>query len=104
MSADNWTFDTFATWLTVKSEAFRADGFIIELQRHDGPRSSIRLKAERSARVGELTVWDDGMASEAVIDLQVGDFVHMRDGTQLSGDWESQLAPFFDETTKGGAT
>jgi len=104
MSEEKWTFDIFVKWLTKKSDEFRADGFIVELQHHDGPRSSIRLKAERSARVGELTVWDDGMASEAVIDLQVGDFVHMRDGTQLSGDWELQLAEFFDETAKGGAT
>ena len=102
MNADHWTFDAFATWLTAKSEILRAGGFTVELQRHDGPRASIRLKAERSPRVGELTVWDDGMASEAVIDLQVGDFVHMRDGTQLSGGWAGQLEGFFNETLKGG--
>jgi hypothetical protein len=101
MSADNWTFDVFSNWLTRKSEVFRENGYIVELQRHDGPRSSIRLRAERSGRVGELTVWDDGMASEAVIDLKIGAFVHMRDGTILTHAWDRQLEEFFRETAKG---
>lgn len=100
MNTQNWSFQKFSDWLTAKSEAFREDGFIIELQLNDAPRSSIRLRAEREARVGELTVWDDGMASEAVIDLQAGDFVYMHDGIQLSSEWEHQLEEFFEQTRK----
>lgn len=100
MNTPNWSFENFYGWLTTKSETLREEGFIVELQRNDAPRSSIRLRAERGARVGELTVWDDGMASEAVIDLNAGDFVHMHDGARLNGEWENQLEEFFEQTRK----
>lgn len=97
MNIQGWSFRTFEDWLTSKSDVLRADGFIIELQRNESPCASIRLRAEYSERVGELTVWDTGMASEAIIDLQIGSFIHMRDGIQLCGDWAIQLAEFFDK-------
>jgi hypothetical protein len=100
MNTQNWSFEEFSDWLTTISEALREGGFIVEIQLNDAPRSSIRLRAERGTRVGELTVWDDGMASEAVIDLQAGDFVHMHDGTQLTCEWENQLEVFFEQTRK----
>jgi hypothetical protein len=100
MNTKDWSFEKFSDWLKAKSENLREEGFVVELQPNDAPRSSIRLRAERETRVGELTVWDDGMASEAVIDLEVGDFVHMRDGTQLNSEWENQLEEFFDQTKK----
>jgi hypothetical protein len=100
MKTQNWSFKEFSGWLTTKCDALREEGFIAELQRNDAPRSSIRLRAERGARVGELTVWDDGMASEAVIDLNAGDFVHMQDGTRLTSEWENQLEEFFQQTRR----
>jgi hypothetical protein len=100
VNIQNWSFEEFCGWLTTKCEVLREESFVIELQRNDAPRSSIRLRAERGTRVGELTVWDDGTASEAVIDLKVGDFVHMHDGIQLTSEWDNQLGVFFDQTGK----
>ena len=98
MNMKQWSFAAFSDWLTSKAEALREKGFSVELQHHDAERSSIRLRAESTVRLGELTVWDDGMAHEAVLDLASGDFIHERDGFQLDGDWPVQLGAFFEHT------
>ena len=93
-----WAFDVFSAWLSNRAAALQDAGMSVEFQRQDGPRASVRLRAESLARIGELTVWSDGTAHEAVLDLSSGNFVYERDGTQLEGDDSGQLAIFFAET------
>jgi hypothetical protein len=101
MKIENWSFEQFSNWLTLKSRVLREEGYTVEIQHNNEVRPSIRLRAERVNRVGELTVWNDGAVSEAVIDLKAGDFVHMRDGNRLDSDWENQLRVFFLQTAGG---
>ena len=95
MTREKWNFYEFSNWLVRQCEFLRSKEFIIELQKNDAPRSSIRLRAEGSNRIGELIVWDDGISSQAVADLKIGDFLYMRDGIILGCDWALQLKPFF---------
>lgn len=94
MNSHNWSFQNFSKWLSAQSSILQNDDFTVELHHNSEFRPSIRLKAERRGRIGELTVWEDRAASEAVIDLESGDFVYMRDGTTLGNNWESQLSDF----------
>lgn len=98
MSTAQWSFEMFTDWLTDKAHMLRERGYIVELQLNDHERSSIRLRVESNTRVGELTVWNDGMSHEAVVDLPSGDFIHERDGFQLADGWASDLELFFERT------
>jgi hypothetical protein len=84
MSNASWSFADFVRWLRTKSEALRGLGATVDLDVHESPRASARLRVDRGKRLGELTVWDDGAAHMAVIDLQSGDFVFERDGVSLA--------------------
>jgi hypothetical protein len=95
MKTKQWSFNAFSVWLTSKAERLREEGFSVEVGQHEGERSSIRLRAENIVYLGELTVWDDGMAHAAVIRLDSGDFIYERDGLQLDCDWPDHLDVFF---------
>ena len=98
MSSITWSFADFVRWLRTKSEALTGSGAIVEFEVHETPRASARLRAEQGKRLGELTVWDDGSAHMAVIDVQSGDFVFERDGVSLvEAPFPSALSEFFEQ-------
>lgn len=98
MSNEHWSFEKFTPWLYAKADALRRDGFSVDIQSNAISRRSIRLRAEKNSLAGELTVWDDGSAHEAVLDLKSGEFIHEKDGFSLEGDWPNQLQMFFSRT------
>lgn len=96
MNNASWSFADFVRWLRTKSENLREVGATIEFQINETPRASARLKVERGRQLGELTVWEDGVAHMAVLDLGSGDFVFERDGVLLAGAISSsELEEFF---------
>jgi hypothetical protein len=103
MSNATWSFAYFVRWLRTKSESLRASGATVELDVHESHRASARLRVESGKRLGELTVWDDGSAHMAVIDLQSGDFVFERDGVSLAEapSPPSALNEFFEQLEAG---
>lgn len=97
MSSVNWSFSDFVVWLRVKCEEIKELNSVIHLDVQNTARASVRLRIERGMRLGELTVWDDGTAHMAVLDLQSGDFVFERDGVSLSDtSAETGLRSFFE--------
>ncbi len=93
----NWSFPDFVVWLRAKSEAFKGLNAVIEFDVQNAARASARLRVERGKRLGELTVWDDGAAHMAVLDLQSGDFVFERDGVSFAETpAERGLKEFFE--------
>ena len=102
MSNSTWSFAGFVQWLLTKSEALRESGATVELDVHQTPRASARLRIERGRRLAELTVWDDGAAHMAVIDLPSGDFIFERDGMSLAeASSSSGLKEFFEQLEAG---
>ena len=91
-----WSFSDFVRWLRAKSEILRRSGSTIEFQVNETSRASVRLRVENGRQLGELTVWDDGAAHMAVLDLTSGGFVFERDGVSLAGaSPSSELNEFF---------
>lgn len=74
---------------------------VVDIQVQDEMRPSIRLRLEKSAQLGELTVWSDGIAQEIIVDLETGDFIYERDNTQLDGNWADHLEFFFKAMGSG---
>ncbi len=102
MSNVTWSFADFARWLRTKSEALKGTGAIVEFDLQETPRASARLRVEHGKRLGELTVWDDGAAHMAVMDLPSGDFVFERDGVSLAeAPSLSVLEEFFEQLEVG---
>jgi len=102
MSNATWSFADFVRWLRTKSEALKGSGATVEFDFHETSRASARLRVEHGKRLGELTVWDDGVAHMAVMDLPSGDFVFERDGVSLAEALPpSELQEFFDQLEAG---
>ena len=91
----SWSFSSFSAGLKSKAESFRKVGVMVDIQVQDQIRPSIRLRLEKSAQLGELTVWSDGIAQEMIVDLETGDFIYERDNTQLDENWADHLEFFF---------
>ena len=102
MSNITWSFADFIQGLRAKSGTLRAAGATVEFDVHETPRASARLRVERGMRLGELTVWEDGSAHMAVINLSSGDFVFERDGVSLvEAASPSGLEEFFEQLGAG---
>lgn len=96
MSSADWSFVEFAGWLRTKSELLSAEGAVIGFEHVETGRASVRLRIENGMRLGELTVWDDGCAHMAVVDLGSNDFIYERDGVCLAkAPIEEGLGEFF---------
>jgi hypothetical protein len=96
MTQTTWSFSKFAEWLRARVDLLREAGSVAELEIQRAPRASVRCRVERGTRLGELTVWDDGSAHMAVVDLASGEFVFERDGVSVAGgSSEHGLAEFF---------
>jgi len=90
----------FVGWLQAKSKVLERAGVVIELEVNSDIQPSVRLRAERDSSLAELTVWDDGTAHMAVVNLQSGDFVFEQDGMSLANNsWEIKLEGFFSYLT-----
>jgi len=101
MTNVTWSFDNAVRWLREKSGTLEESGVIVELEVHDTGRGSARLRVERGWRLGELTVWSDGIAHMAVLDLPSGDFILERDGVPLTeAPFEAAFKDFFDEVER----
>lgn len=94
MSIANWSFAEAIAWLRTRGEGFSCSGASVEL---DVRPASVRLRVETRRRLGELTVWENGVAHMAVVELGSGAVVFERDGESLMGaPLEIALQGFFD--------
>jgi hypothetical protein len=102
MNNVTWSFSDFVRWLRTKSETLRGLGATIDFHVNEAFRASVRLRVERGKQLGELTVWEDGAAHMAVLDLASGDFVFERDGVSLAeASSSSELKEFFERLEAG---
>jgi hypothetical protein len=102
MSNVNWSFLDFVQWVRAQGEALERLGAGVELHVQESGRPSVRLRVERGKCLGELTVWGDGTAHMAIVDIQSGEFVFERDGVSVDGSAiESGLKEFFDRVERG---
>lgn len=85
MSHIAWSFADCTDWLRARSDAARRAGASVVLDIQPSPSGFARLRVERGARIGEITIWADGRAHVVILDLGVGDFVLERDGVSLIG-------------------
>lgn len=96
MTQTTWSFSEFTEWLRARVDLIGQPGAVAELESRRAPRASVRCRVESGTRLGELTVWDDGSAHMAVVDLGSGEFVFERDGVSVAGGGsEHGLAEFF---------
>lgn len=103
MNTIAWSFSDFVRWLRTKCEALQRQGAVVELAIHESGRGSARLRIEHGKRLSELTVWDDGFAHMAVVDLLSGGFVFERDGVSLANlPVDSGLKEFLDHALTEG--
>jgi hypothetical protein len=98
MSNPRWSYREFVRWLESEGDRLAALGAAVEFHVQRGRSPSVRLRVELGMRLSELTVWEDGSAHVAVVDLESGDFVFERDGISVAGlSSQSGLEEFFDE-------